>query len=86
MNAKYLVVHTYLDLTATKEKNRPVWRSIVNEYPEWVIAHAKMREAFGNYFYSFAARICGASFNHDCAYIELEDGTKEIWSITKVEG
>lgn len=86
MNDKHLVVHTYLDLRETKEKNRPVWRTIVTEYPGWVIAHAKMREAFSNYFHSFASRICGASFNHDCAYIETEGGGKEIWSITGVEG
>ena len=83
MNNRHLVVHTYLDLTATKEKSRPVWRSIVNEYPEWVIAHTKMRESFTSFLTS---GMIAASFSHDSAYIETVEGGKEIWSITKVEG
>lgn len=86
MNTKYLVVHTYLDLQATKEKNRPVWRSLGEKFPGLSFAHEKMREAFCNYFHSFAASICAASFNHDCAYIELENGTREIWTIIEMEG
>ena len=83
MNDKHLVVHTYIDLQATKKKNRPVWRSIVNEYPEWEIAHAKMRESFT---LCFTSGIIAASFNLDFARIEMEDGTKKIWYIKKVEG
>ena len=83
MNNRYLVVHTYLDLTATKERNRPVWRSIVNEYPELEIAHTKMRESFTSFLTS---GMIAASFAHDSAYIETEAGGKEIWSITKKEG
>ena len=84
MNEKYLVVRTYLDLQATKEKKRPVWRSIVNEYPEWVIAHTKMREFFT---LLLPSDMIAASFGHDSAYIETEDGGKSIWTIiTKVEG
>ena len=83
MNDRHLVVHTYLDLTATKEENRPVWRSIVNEYPEWTLAHSQMRECFRE---CLTDGMIAASFSHDSAYIETVEGGKEIWSITKVEG
>lgn len=80
MNNKYLVVHTYLDQKATEEINRPVWRSIVTEYPEWGIAHSKMREAFTD---SFNIGVISATFNYDSAYIETKTGGEEIWTITK---
>lgn len=83
MNDKYLVVHTYLDLTATKMASRQVWRSIVNEYPEWEIAYTKMRESFTALLTS---GMIAASFGHDSAHIETVEGGQEIWSITKVEG
>lgn len=83
MNNRHLVVHTHLDLTATKEKNRPVWRSIVTEYPEFELAHTKMRESFTAFL---TVGMIAASFGHDSAYIETIEGGKDIWSITKVEG
>ena len=80
MNAKYLVVHTYLYLRNTKEYNRPGWRSIVTEYPEWILAHSKMREDFAA---SVKSGVCVATFDCDSAYIETETGEKEIWTITQ---
>ena len=80
MNDKHQVVHTYLDLQATKEKNRPVWRSIVIECPEWKIAHARMRDSFASFL---SSGMIAASFGPDSAYIETEAGGKEIWTITK---
>ena len=85
MNDRHLVVHTYLDLQATKEENRPVWRSIVKEYPEWVIAHTKMRESFARTS-CLTSKMISASFGYDSAYIETVEGGKKIWTITKVEG
>lgn len=80
MDDRHLVVHTYLDLRTTKEYNRPVWRSIVTEYPEWILAYSKMRQDFAA---SVQSGVRGATFGCDSAYIETETGEKEIWTITK---
>ena len=78
----YILVHTYLDTLETSKKNRPVWRSIVINFPDRKTAYNKMRDSFKG---MITASMISATFNYDSAVIETISGGKEIWTITQQE-
>lgn len=79
MKKQYLVVHTYLSLVETSEKHRPVWRSMVKVYDDFLKAHDAMREA---YILALGRGVIASTFAHDSACVEDDNGGKKIWTIT----